>query len=318
MATSQSKCGHYELTCPCGQAVTGQRQARHQVVSCPACARPVFVLPLSPREGTAGSYRMRRRWSELRAWRGPLVAGGLTLGLLLALFVLVLPMLGRGGSDPGEPSVAEGTLGAMASARRALEAGRFHAALRELNAAIAQRDRRSGPGLSPAQHRQLNQLQRQADLLTRLSPLSLQEVLARVAAVRDPEERAEQFKDHRGKTVIFDDAVTRDAEGRPALVSYEVTVGDRPARLALEDLALLHDLPLEQSPRLIFGARLAGCERDEGGTWVVRFERDSAVLLTDLAAAVVCTDPLEPELREVLDRQQGWLDGLAAQKPAGP
>ena len=57
-------------------------------------------------------------------------------------------------------------------------------------------------------------------------------------------------------------------------------------RLALEDLAVLHDLPLDDRPRLIFGARLAGCEREPGGGWVVHFERDSGVLVTDHDAVV--------------------------------
>src|SRR5262249_10267451 len=156
-------------------------------------------------------------------------------------FALILPSL-RPDPRAAQP-VPEALLATMASARHALEAGRFHGALRQLNEAIDLRER--WPGLLTAeQHRQLTQLQRQADLLSRLSPLSLQEVLTRAAQVRDQAEWAEQFKDHRGKTVIFDDGVSRDAEGRPVLATYEVTVGEtagrrETARLALEDLSLL-------------------------------------------------------------------------------
>jgi hypothetical protein len=250
-----------------------------------------------------------------------MVAGAVTAALLGAGFGLVLRSLR---SEPEEEHPAPAALDdAMATARRSLEAGRFHAALRLLNEAVAQRERWPG-SLTPLQSRQLTQLQRQADLLSRLSPLSLQEVLTRASQVRDEGEWAEQFKDHRGRTVIFDDSVSRDLAGRPILATYEVTVGDgdarkkETARLALEDLTLFNHLPLDRAQRLLFGARLARCGREDGGTWVVRFEPDSAVLLTDPEAAVVCADPLEPDLRETLRRQERWLEDLAPQKPARP
>ena len=38
----------FRVTCSCGAAYTGVRQATQQVLSCQRCQRPVFVLPESP------------------------------------------------------------------------------------------------------------------------------------------------------------------------------------------------------------------------------------------------------------------------------
>ncbi len=90
---------------------------------------------------------------------------------------------------------------------------------------------------------------------------------------------------------------------------YVVRGGDVEARVALEDVPLLKQLPLDPPRRWLFGARLASCQREEGGVWVLRFEPQSAVLLTDEgAAAVCCPGPMDAELRAVLRRQQEWLE----------
>jgi hypothetical protein len=207
----------------------------------------------------------------------------------------------------------------MAGGRQALAEGRFRLALRKLNAAIALREQDSGL-LNAAQHRTLNQLQRQADLLARLSSRSLEQILLEASQVRDAEEWQARFNDFdRGKTVLFDDVVGRDVLGRPALTFYAVHVQDEVARVALEDLTLLQQLPLDPAVRMLFGGRLARCGREKGGAWVVRFQPGSAVLLTDTGAAEACCPvPLDPELHEVLRRQAGWLQELRNLRPARP
>jgi hypothetical protein len=256
--------------------VRGERRRRHQVVPCPACGRPVFVLPHSP-------WSASRPPALPRPWRAPLRAGLLSLLGLVALFLLLLPRLQRTPAERAGPAEVEEVLRLMESGREALAQGKFHLALRRLNDAVDRRDRRPGL-LTPAQHRHLNQLQRQGDLLARLSAHSLEEVVREAALVRDPEEWEARFAEYRDKTVVFDDVVARDDLGRPALSGYEVRVDGEKVRVALEDLTLLRDLPQGPPRRMLFGARLARVAREEGGEWVVRFRPDSAVLLTDAAA----------------------------------
>jgi hypothetical protein len=193
----------------------------------------------------------------------------------------------------------------MTAGREALAAGNFRRARTLLEQAVRLRQREAD-GLSPAEQRRLAQLYRQADLLANLLHLSLEEVLQQGLRLRDEDEWQAQFADHRGRSVLFDDVVRRDDAGRPVLSGYVVEAGGVQARVALEDLEVLRHLPLDPPRRLLFGARLSGCAREEGGAWVVRFQPDSGVLLTDPGAAACCPAPLDPALREVLRWQEEW------------
>jgi hypothetical protein len=164
------------------------------------------------------------------------------------------------------------------------------------------------PGvLSAVEQHELRRLSRQADLLARLLPLSLQELLHQGLRINDDNEWQSLFADYQGRSVVFDDWVRRDSRGRPELANYTVADGKDTARLALEDLSLWQRVPLEPPRRVLFGARLRRMAREPGGVWVVRFEPESGVLLTDArAAAAICPAPLGADLEEVLRRQVEW------------
>jgi hypothetical protein len=309
----------YEVMCHCGQFLRGERQRRHQVMTCANCSRRVFVLPRSPFEvvledSASGITATPRSW--LRSWTATLVVGAVSVGLLLVAFLVAWPYLPRKEEKSAEKvsTDAKGLLLKKVEAgREALEQGKFHRARTLLDEAVRERDRQRDL-LSPAEHRRLNQLRRQADLLARLSPLSLQEIVRQGTLERDPKEWALAFERYRGWSFVFDDVVRRDAEGRLKLANDVVDVNGGQARLALDELAILKDLPLDDAPRLIFGARLAKCELEEGGTWVIHFEPNSGVLLTDPEAAqAASTRSLEPGLKATLKRQQEWLDELGSE-----
>jgi hypothetical protein len=249
----------------------------------------------------------------------PAVAGAVCLAVLLVLFLLALPLLSRHAprGQTEELSPAQRLAAATEAGRRALADGNYRLALRELNAAVDLRD--GNPGLlAPAEERRLIQLRRQSDLLARLLSRSLQEIVQEAALLRDPDEWQAKFADdYRGHAVLFDDVVSRDADGRPALSTYAVIANKETVRLALEDLKLLQTMPPQPPTRMLFGARLAGCVREEGGGWVIHFEAESGVLLTDPgAAASCCPAPLGREREEVLRRQEEWLRDLPGQRPA--
>jgi hypothetical protein len=304
----------FELACACGQPLRGERQRRHQVVPCPACGRSSFVFPLSPydlpAEVTAKPSGVWRR-----SWRTPLFAALGSVSILLVGFVLAWPYLMR--RTPAVEEQDAGKLLAEGEAGRvALSKGKFHLGRRLLEGALARRDRH--PTLLTAeQSHDLNQLHRQADLLARLSNRSLEEIVRQGMLVRDPEEWAAQFADYRGRTIVFDDLFRRDADGRPVPATDVVEVGQEVIRLAIEEVELLQDLPLNDSPRLIFGARLAGCRREEGGAWVIRFEPDSGVLLTDPDSWQACASAdLDDDTRRVFARQRQWLEQHSLVGPA--
>jgi len=222
------------------------------------------------------------------------------------IYLLAKPYLQHPGS-PRETTPAADIRSHIEIGKRALREEAFHLALKELNTALEQCDR-NPDAISREEHHQLNQLRRQSDLLAHLLDRSLEEILRQAMQHRNDDEWREKFKDYRGHAVLFDDKLRADVIERPILGSYVVRVGDVKARVALEDLPLLKQLPLDPPQRWLFGVRLAACQREDGGVWVFRFEPESAVLLTDEdAAAACCPGPMDAELRAVLRRQQEWL-----------
>lgn len=298
--------GPYAVSCACGQVLQGTRSSRHQIVSCPACARPVFILPLCALAVALAEARRRPRRRD--PWRTPLVAAALTAAFVVAIYLIVWLQWKRVGPAPAAIAESGQVRQHIEAGRQKLAEGRFYKALEELNAALRLHDQ--SPGLlSTAENRQLLHLHQQTELLTRLLSPSLQEILREACEVRHEEEWQARFNDeYRGKAVVFDDVVRRDEHGVPLLHVYEVRAGMETARVALDDLTLLRQLPLEPPPRLLFGVRLASLAREKGGRWVFRLQPDSAVLLTDPGAVAACgLGPLDAELLEVLRRQAGWL-----------
>lgn len=305
----------YQILCDCGQPLRGERQSRHQVISCPRCNCSLFILPNSPFESSQQEIRKSpRSWQQ--SWTMPLLAAGCCLLLLLGGFALMLPRLARQKTTLDETSLPKGDpqtiLSDMERGQKALAAGKFHLACQILTKTMHRREQQPQL-LSLAQHRELAQLYRQADLLACLCPRPLEEIVRHALLVRDPDEWAAQFADYRGRSVVLDDILRRDSQGHPILANHVVEVDEERIHLALEELALLRDLPLDDAPRVIFGAKLARCTREENARWVIRFEPDSGVLLTELAAAQACFPQGGDEtLPSTLQRQSRWLERFAS------
>jgi hypothetical protein len=312
----------YDVNCACGRLVSGQRLRAHQVVACPSCGRTHFVFPLGPWAEGVGAHGKGGAFRSVG--RLPLVLVIVGLVLALAALPLVWSSLKRPATPDDRATTPERIREAMQAARQALADGKYQLALRTLDAALADRDRQP-EALAPVQHRHLNQLHRQADLLARLSILSLEEIARRASRVRDPAERRAEFDfHHRGKSVVFDSFIGADPRGRPVLRGYKVRIEDEPVRIALEELNLFQGRLLEPPRRFLFGGRLAECELEEGGTWVIRFEPGSGVLLTDAGAVKAllpgpwAQEQERKEFEELLQGQQAWVDKLSGLKPAAP
>lgn len=293
----------YEVACLCGRPLRGQRQQGHQIISCPSCGRKRFILPSSP--WLAPGVGAQPPQLNLRCFLIAIVLGAaLAMGLCL---LILRPYLRRGGASAGVSTSRGDARSQLEAGQQQLRDGNVFLALSELNAAFEQSSRHPG-ALDGQQHAHLAQLRRQVDLLARLLDQPLEEMVLQAMQHRSDEEWAEKFGHYRGRTVVFDDVLRRDGQGRPVLGSYAVRVMGVEARVALEDLVLLQHLALDPPRRCLFGARLASCRREEGGIWVIRFESDSAVLLTDESAAAACCPlPLDKDLLDVLERQKKWL-----------
>jgi hypothetical protein len=296
----------YDVACACGGRARGLRQARHQVVRCPACGGPVFILGYSPLPAAPGEPRAAAL--PRRYWVGPALAAVLSLAAVVVIFSRVIPALAPAPAPAGDTQAGD--------VRRLVHDGREALRREEFRAAAARfaEARRRQDLLPPAEARELARLERQAALVADLLSESLGEILQRAAGAREEERQAQFDLRYRGKAVIFDDVVARDGAGRFALAVYEVRAPGEPARVELSDLKLLAALPLAEPRRMLLGARLAGLAREERGghgLWVIRLDPDSGVLLTDEdTAGACCPRPLDAALHDVLRRQAEWAGAL--------
>ncbi len=316
----------YAVACRCSHILRGQRRRRHQVVRCPSCGQSVFVLPLSAYPAVhAANSGPSAASSRLRPWRLPLAAALATLAVVVIGFHWLVPRLTRQSKfDPAAMSAApEGLNEHLAQGRRALAEGSFALALEQFTAAVRLRDAYPGQ-LHDARSRRLTQLYWQSDLLAKQLDVPLVDLLKKASRHNDDKAWQAEFDLHyRGKSVIFDDVVYLDREGRRALLrdnevrwkeedhKVEVT-----ARVVLDDLTLLERLPLETRQRWIFGARLKSFTSREKD-WVIRFEPGSGLLLTDADAVKAWKPALrdDPGLSDVLERQEKLARQLPVPEP---
>jgi hypothetical protein len=329
----------FEVPCACGHVLRGSRQARSQVLPCGHCRRRVFVLARSPLppplprgasiSGLRGSGRpelMEQARALLaqppkpagpkpparRTWGWPLLAAGLTLAAVVVAIGLLIGLLQPRQPEPGTAPSVVNVPALIDEGDRALAAGNLKQALEKFNRARTELE--SHPDLvPPAQARHFRQQHAQAALLKNLLDVSLEDLLQKASTNQDEEVWKEEFAErYKGKGVVFDAEVRRERDGFQ--LDYAVRAGTEPARIDLSDLRFLAALPVNRSPRLLFGARLGSVAREPGAggaAWVVRFEPDSGVLLTEpgvVKAAV--PPPIDDELLDLLDRQAGWAAHL--------
>ncbi len=306
----------YQIACACGQVARGQRKPRHQVVRCAACGAPVFVLPLSPLLLPAAKAAESHPAPSAKAgparrapiWVWPLLGAVVTLAFVITAYAVLLHALVGQPQPPGPPG-PEDPSAQVRLGEQALAGGNFRRAADELTAACRLLEKRPKE-VPAAEARRVAQLRRQAALLADLLSEPLEELL--MVARRSPEDewQAQFERRYEGHAVIFDADVTREGRGRYRL-HYALGAGPERARIQVSDLRLLDMLPPDRPPRLLFGARLAGLRREAGGTWVVRFDPDSGVLLTDLGAVTACCPPpIDEDVKRLLEHQGQWLDDV--------
>jgi hypothetical protein len=313
----------FAVACRCGKMLRGRRAAVHQVLRCPGCGRNVFVLPTSAFQPPATEVPPGPRQPPSALWLlvPILVCGLLAMILVYALFRNFRP------NEPVPPTQVESPrsklLAQIDEARKQMElAGGLHLARELLEKAVQQRD--ADPALlTEAEHRRLNQLQRQAALLTDLVPVSLLTLIDQAENAPNAAAWQARCRAYQGKGLLLDDQLRNDrAPGRIQsrrlgdLHTPQMAAG----RVALEDLTLLHQLPLQMPQRWIFGARLKGVDREGGPGWVIRLEPDSGVLFSERTPVEAELPALinDPEWPLLLARQQALLETLPAPRVHRP
>lgn len=306
----------YEVPCNCGRIARGTRKVKHQVVTCEGCKEPVFVLPFSPLPAVLGaedsevfksSTGSKSPGRRLSPWLAPVLAGIATLLIVVVGFAFFFWHGGRTNTAPTQP-VADTFEKREEQGRKLLSQGKYRLALQEFDAAQALLDRNQAT-LSAAERREWNQRYRQARTFANLLPVPINEVLRQAAEWTqiDDQEWQQHVKNYLGKTVLFDAEVKRSGTNK-FLIDYEVNARGKPARLdfGLPRVFQSHVF-LGQPQRLFFGAAIQAV-RFESQAWVVVFDPESVVLITDLEAALECLPIPRDELQRVLEMQAKWLE----------
>jgi hypothetical protein len=188
-----------------------------------------------------------------------------------------------------------------------LAEGNFQSAVEEFNAVRAMNVERPGL-LTGVEDRQLHQFLQQATLLADLLSESLEDVTRQMDGPGDKEAQIVFARRFKGKAVVFYSEVRRDASGDYHM-DYRIRNGPREMKVDIGKLTLLHGLPLHDSHLLLFGARLMDMRREPAGSWLVLFEPESGVFITDRGAAHACCFGLadEGKLAGVLHQQAAWV-----------
>jgi hypothetical protein len=224
------------------------------------------------------------------------LATAITAAVMLVVYLIFL--------KPGKP-LEDGLQGneprsvpeRLARAEQYMREGSFQLAANALAAS-------PGESLSARQRRRWQQLHREASLLADLSAEPIEDILRHAAGVSVPEWQAVFPRRYQGKAaLLFDIHIQRLPTGR--VQADYVLPGPDPARLEWGELDVLRTMELEEPRRVILGVRLAGIGLEPPGpAWVVRFQPQSGVLMTDARAAALCCPPLgEPDAQVIFKKQ---------------
>lgn len=289
----------FHVVCICGHLLSGTRRDSFQLARCPKCGAERFVLPRSllpplqsgPKPAASAPARQFAVWKYL-AFAGA-AAIVLMLGVHLAFQNFVAKPVENNDADASNKTDLRSSL---QQAREHLALGKFRLAADVLGAEDA--------GASAGERAAWRQIYREGSLLADLVPTPIEEILGHAAGIAEAEWQADFPHRYRGKSVVFDVLLSRSADGRLA-ANYSLLAAGESARLEWNELQLFRDWRLEQPQRVIFGVRLAriGLE-PPGPAWVVRFQPDSGVLITNKEAIGRCCPPLaDAESARVLQEQ---------------
>lgn len=288
----------FELTCLCGARLRGHRMTRHQVVPCPGCNEPRFILPLSPLPSPPAGTTILEAPSGHRT---PWVMIGISVAVI-AVVIGIIVALSQRGPKPDQvveaPPTQEQLQASIAEGKTALGEGAYLRAARKFESALAIGD--------AVERRRVAQLHRQAALLGDLLAESPAEIVRHAVGVPEAEWQEIFRRRYAGQALLLDDTISRGADGRYQ-TKFRILAAGSEARLELNALRLLNDLPMAQPQRVLLGLRLAALRRDNAG-WTFTPQADSGVLLTDPEVFAGLSLAPDAELREVLKRQRTWLD----------
>ena len=296
----------FRCKCPCGQTISGQRKRHALELVCPKCGNRLFVLPRSawPVVTTANSAAAPAVVSPT----SPVTADAPTAGvrvsqrlwllpICVGLFALLTAGWGVWIYGPQVIRAARHEHGRsyrelQAAALEALEKGEFGLAAHQMEEAMKAWGRDENPP-SRAEQTSHYRLLEQVRVLAELSSLSLEQVMSWAEEQEKHPGDKTDLKTHFPHRVFVFDSYLRVPppqfldEKRSLRLDYQVLGSTLPVELDLSNQEGLGNLvPLDKDQRWIVALRLESVElraneQHPKGQWVMRFEPNRAVLLSD-------------------------------------
>lgn len=296
----------FRVYCSCGAVYSGLRQAAQQILTCQKCQKAIFVLPRSPWATPGESLSTAPAKSFGNKKLVQLLAGASILLLIGGGigFLMIQNIKDRPGGPPDVVSQEEKVREILAKAGQLLAQGQFRLAQKELQSQeYLLASATSNEALS------WKQTLGQAQLLADLAPEPLEDIIRHAAGATTEGWLADFADRFQNKALVFDAVFRRPPHGA-ITGNYEVHLpGLDGVKLVFDNITCLQCVDWMENRRVILGVRLASIRLEPPGPlWVVRFDPDQCVLLTDPgAAASLCPEFADPEVRKHLDLQAAWL-----------
>lgn len=306
----------YSIECGCGHLLTGKRGREAATVHCSNCKAATLVFPASPltelRETIRDGLRHAAETPKIppaegpKAWRTPLLAAGVTLVVVIVIFIWIFKSsLFHDSAGLVPPPVEESNAEAIAAARQAMADLDYARAAQQFRAAHAILRKRMGDD-EGAEGRWLWQMEQEAQATADLLEISLAEMLEKATGLSDRAWKDQFVQRYADKTVIFD-TLAHDAGSGIFRIDYPFEVAGQPARIEVHHCVALRALKVQWPTRLLVSIRLLEARRERGG-WLILGKPDAVVLFTEPAFFQASTVPVDAGLAEQLKKQAGWLN----------
>jgi hypothetical protein len=267
-----------------------------------------LVLPQSPLPQISGLSESSPQASAARFWIWPILGIVVTVALVSAVVVAVIAPWSRwrGRVTAPETSAPQLLENHRRLGQQALAEGSYQRASEQFGSALELARKVPEYNVGTAMHDQLFDEHRQTAMLADLLSESLGEIIRNSVGFNEQEWHEVFQRRYRGRSIILDDTVRRESNGKYAH-ELQLEVLGAGGVIALDRLELLDQLPDLRSPtRIIVGFRLDRLERDRDGRWLIIPHPKSGVLLTQSEGLTGLSLTLDADTSEVLKRQSRW------------
>jgi hypothetical protein len=285
----------FDVACACGHHLTGYRLAQRQILNCPQCRSPVFVLPASPwprlprrpaaaKSTPSGASPATSERVPAWPWLLPALAGVSALAVLGVVgLVFLLPLF-----PPSRDDQTASFRRLTQQATDALEHGHLSSATDCVEHARQILDSKPG-GITGAEAQRLIALQRELGLINQLVNEPLENLVLHASRLPANEWVRLFNESYRGRSVILEAWLISGATaGGDRIASYQLQAGRERGWIVHSEADPTVQKDQGDRQPLLFGGRLGSLRLEaaaegRGPIWLMRFEPGTIAEITDPA-----------------------------------